>query len=296
MLITATSLLALRTSFDASFQNGFGGVDPAWSKIATEIRSQTRENTYGWLGDFPGMRRWVGGRVIKSIAEHGYKIVNEDFESTVGVNRNDILDDTLGIYGPMFQELGRAAAAHPDELIFGLLAKGFAEACFDGQNFFDTDHPVVVDGEVTSVSNMQAGAGTPWFLMDTSRALKPLIYQNRKGAEFVAKDDPEDENVFHRKEYVYGVDSRCNVGFGFWQMAFGSKDDLTPENFGAARASMMSLKNDEGRPLGVKPTLMVVGPGNGEKAREVIKRERQANGATNVWQGEVEILETPYLS
>ena len=41
----------------------------------------------------------------------------------------------------MFEEMGRAAATHPDELVFETVANGFTEECFDGQPFFDTDHP-----------------------------------------------------------------------------------------------------------------------------------------------------------
>ena len=31
-----------------------------------------------------------------------------------------------------------------------------------------------------------------------------------------------DENVFMRDEYLYGVNARDGVGYGFWQMAYGS--------------------------------------------------------------------------
>lgn len=61
-----------------------------------------------------------------------------------------------------------------------------------------------------------------WFLLCTKRFLKPLIYQKRKEMKLVAKTRPEDDNVFMRDEYVWGVDGRSNVGYGFWQMAYGS--------------------------------------------------------------------------
>lgn len=65
-------------------------------------------------------------------------------------------------------------------------------------------------------------SGTAWYLLDTTKALKPLIFQSRKAPEFVALTDNKDANVFMRKEFLYGVDMRCNVGYGFWQMAYGS--------------------------------------------------------------------------
>lgn len=61
-----------------------------------------------------------------------------------------------------------------------------------------------------------------WFLLDTSRFLKPIIYQVRKAIKFNSLTRETDENVFMRKEYVYGADGRSNAGYGFWQMAYGS--------------------------------------------------------------------------
>src|SRR5690606_27387688 len=115
--------------------------------------------------------------------------------------RDDIRDDNLGIYRPLFEEMGMSTAAHPDRLVFELLKNGFTELCYDGQPFFDTDHPVLdEDGKEISVANTDGGSGTPWFLLSTRRALKPIIYQEREQFEFVAKDDPKDGNVFMRKE------------------------------------------------------------------------------------------------
>lgn len=61
-----------------------------------------------------------------------------------------------------------------------------------------------------------------WFLLCTRQFLKPLIYQKRREMKLTAKTRLEDENVFMRDEYLWGVDGRSNVGYGFWQMAFGS--------------------------------------------------------------------------
>ena len=67
-----------------------------------------------------------------------------------------------------------------------------------------------------------AGKDTAWFLMCTTMPVKPLIYQQRKKAKFVSKTNETDDNVFMSKRFIYGVDSRGNAGFGFWQMAYGS--------------------------------------------------------------------------
>jgi phage major head subunit gpT-like protein len=54
---------------------------------------------------------------------------------------------------------------------------------------------------------------TVWYLLDVSRPLRPFIFQLRKAPEFVALFSPTDPNVFWRKKYVYGVDTRGNAGF-----------------------------------------------------------------------------------
>ena len=65
-----------------------------------------------------------------------------------------------------------------------------------------------------------AGHDSKWFLLCTSRPIKPLIWQQRKKPKFVSKTQETDDNVFMKKTFLYGVDSRGNAGFGFWQMAY----------------------------------------------------------------------------
>jgi phage major head subunit gpT-like protein len=196
MIINAGNLAILFRSFNAAFQRGFAGVEPAWSKIATLVPSTTSEEDYGWLGDIPGLREWIGDRQIKNISQADYTIKNKKYESTVGVPRDKIKDDQYGVYAPLVEMLGNSAALHPDELVFGLLALAFATKCYDGQYFIDSDHPVKQkDGTTASVSNYQSGSGNPWFLLDTSRPLKPLIYQRREPYNFVQLTKEDDPNV-----------------------------------------------------------------------------------------------------
>jgi len=297
MIINSTSLDALRVGFHTAFKRGFDLAPSQYKRIATVVPSSTKENKYGWLGKIPNMRQWIGPRVIHGIAEHDYAIKNLPFELTIGVDRDDIEDDNIGVYDPMFQEMGEGAGAHPDIQVFEALAAGFATACYDGQNYFDTDHPVLdADGAVTTVANTDGGSGAAWFLLDTSRALKPVIYQERKKPQFVAKDKPTDDRVFDQKEFVYGVDGRSNVGYGFWQMSWGSKQTLNKANYAAAREALMGMKGDHGRPLGIKPNLLVVPPSLEGAALEILNAERDAAGATNVYKGTAELLVVPWLA
>lgn len=297
MIINNANLARLFAAFKAAFNSGSQPATPLWPKVATPVPSTTGTEEYAWLGQFPRLREWIGDRQIKNLKDHGYAIRNKSFESTVAVPRESIEDDTYGLYSPLFGEMGHAAATHPDELVFGLLAGAFTTKCFDGQFFCDSDHPVgsESDGTLTSVSNVQAGAGKPWFLLDASRPLKPLIFQKRKDYNLVAMTKEEDEGVFMRKEYRYGVDARGNVGFGFWQQAFGSKATLDATNFAAAFAAMEGFKSDEGRPLRIKPTLLVTGPSNRAAAQALIATKTLVGGGDNPHYQAVEILIVPEL-
>ena len=298
MNINKANLSALYVAFNAAFKEGIGQAPSLFANIATVVPSTTGSEEYGWLGTFPGMREWLGDRVINGVQTHGYSIKNKDFELTVAVPRNAIEDDNVGVYTPMMLELGRGSGSHPDELVFGALANGHTQKCYDGQYFFDTDHPVIKpDGTTESQSNWEdnSGSGTPWYLLDCSRALKPLIFQERKKPEFVAKTDVSDDNVFNRKEYVYGVDSRCNVGYGFWQLAYGSRKDLTEDNLAAALAAMASRTGDHGKKLGIKATHLVVPASLEHKARKLVNASTLANGADNVLKGVVEVVVSPWL-
>lgn len=296
-LLNSTSLRTLGTGFKATFQRGLSNAPSQYQRIATVVPSSNSAEEYGWLGQVPGVREWIGDRVIQNLSAHSYTIRNRDFESTIGVQRNDIEDDNLGMYAPMFEELGRSVGTHKETLVWDLLSAGFATKCYDGQNFFDTDHPVLdANGQEVSVSNFGGGAGRAWYLIDDTRAIKPLILQVRKDFQFTALNSPDDPNVFHRKEFLYGYDARMNVGFGFWQFAYASKQPLDVAAYEAARAGMSGIRGDYGRPLGIQPKLLVVPPELEGAARRIVGNEFLANGESNPWKGTAEVLVVPWLS
>ncbi|PWE29970.1 hypothetical protein DDZ14_16135 [Maritimibacter sp. 55A14] len=297
MIINAANLAALRTGFSTAFNRGLGQAETQFGRIATTVPSTTKENKYGWLGKVPNMSEWIGARHVHGLTEHDYAIRNKSYELTIGVDRDDIEDDNLGVYQPLFVEMGESVAAHPDQLVFAALKNGFTEPAYDGQNFFDTDHPVLDEnGQPTTVANTDGGAGTPWFLLSTRRSIRPIIYQTRRAANFVSKDRPTDDNVFDQKEFVYGTDVRWNVGYGFWQMAWGSKQTLNQANYKLARESLLGMKGDHGRPLGITPSLLVVPPSLEGEALELLNAERNAAGATNVYRNTAELLVSPWMA
>lgn len=296
-MINKTNLDTVFLGLSTAFHRAWETTPTQWDKLAMRVPSSTGREEYKWLSEFPRMREWVGDKTLRSLAAHDYTVRNRDFESTVEIDRNDIEDDSLGIYGPQAQMAGYSAKRFPDELIFDLLASGFGQKCYDGKSFFASDHPVggktasnkgTAALDTSTLSKAQASFGaartalrklvdedgrplgvmpgllvvppalddtarammtverledgkaniyrgaaevlmsphltsdTAWFLLDVSRPVRPLLYQERKAPDFVQQTEMDSDSVFLRRKYRYGVECRGAAGYGLWQMAYGS--------------------------------------------------------------------------
>lgn len=297
-LTEAQVIEALFASMNASFVRGVDAAKPQWNMVATEVPSSGASNLYGWLKDLPEIKEWVGNRQLADIGKHGYQVLNKTFESSVSVKREDVEDDQIGQYSIIAQRFGDQSAMFPDKLAYSLLVAGFTTLCYDGQNFFDTDHPLDTTPATTFsnvVGDPSTDTGSPWFLLDTSQVLKPVIYQNRR--PFVFKNmNPNEEYTWFNNKLVAGVDGRCNVGFSFPQLAIGSKAALTEANYEAAIQLMGSRKRADGTPLGVRPTTLVVGYPNRAAAKKLIDRMLIEGGDSNPYYKDVEIVVSPFIA
>lgn len=297
MIVNASTLKAIFVNLKTTFNNAFDAAPNQWQDVAMVVPSTARANDYKWLSGFPRMQKWIGDKAVKALSASGYSITNDDWEATVEVDRNDIEDDNLGIYAPQAQMAGFSAKQLPDEIVFDLVNKAFSTPCYDGQYFFDSDHPVngqsvsnkgskklsaaslaaakasygagrtamkkfkddegrplnitpnillvppALEDEANTlmtVERLEDGKANPykntakvvvapwltsddaWFLLDTTKPVKPFIYQERKKPVFVEQTDPQADNVFNRKKYKFGAEARAAGGYGFWQLAYGS--------------------------------------------------------------------------
>ncbi len=303
LIVNGSTLTGIFTNIKTTFNKVFNATPGVWQKIGMKIPSGSAQNDYAWLENFPKMRRWVGEKVIKSLKAGKYVLINEDFEATISVKRNDIEDDNLGFVGVQANGAGFSAKQWPDELIMEVANGAFDTECYDGQYFVDTDHPVVnpETGEEESVSNkgtavlsittLAAAQGsfgaariamgkfkdnegrplaitpnvllvpvdlgdtaralmtndrledgkpnpykgvaevvedarltsaTAWFLLDTTKPVKPFIFQERKSPVFVSQTDMNSDDVFKRGEFNFGCEARGAAGYGFWQLCYGS--------------------------------------------------------------------------
>lgn len=297
LLVNKQTLSNVFVGLKTNFNNAFNAAPTQWQKIAMLVPSTTGQNDYAWLSKFPRMRKWIGDKAVKALEGFKYTIVNDDWEATVEVDRNDIEDDQTGIYGPQAKMAGESAAQLPDEIVLDLVNNGFTNLCFDGQYFFDTDHlvaganvsnkltvalsaasqalaiasygaartamrkfkdddgrPLNINPNVLLVppalesvalalvnndrlddgkANLYKGTAevvvdarltsdTAWFLLDTTKPVKPFIYQERKAPVFVEQTSQENDDVFMRKKFKFGAEARAAGGYGFWQLAVGS--------------------------------------------------------------------------
>lgn len=303
MLVNASTIAAVFLNLNARFNNAFEAAPVIWDQIAMMVPSGSRENVYAWLENFPRMRQWIGEKAVRALIAHGYTVVNDDWEATVEVDRNDIEDDNLGIYAPMAESAGYSAKQLPDEIVLSMVNGSFENTCYDGQAFFSNAHPVqgqpwsnrgtvqlsiasqkaameslgvgrtqlrkVTDNEgrplninpnvllvppaledignalmindrlndgapnpykgtMKLVCDARLTSDTAWYLLDTTKPVKPFIYQQRKAPVFVQQTDPEIEGVFMRKKFKFGAEARAAGAYGFWQLAWGSDGTVAP--------------------------------------------------------------------
>lgn len=151
----------LKGAFIKAYENGEDPKDVM--QFVMETQSTGRDEEYGWLGNSPKMREWLGDRKLTKLNSFDYKLKNKDYEATLDVLRNDVEDDRLGNYKVRINDLAEQARIHPRALFFEALIAGEVELCYDGQPFFSASHQ---DSEASGVqSNIYSGTGTTLALL-----------------------------------------------------------------------------------------------------------------------------------
>lgn len=158
LIVSPVSLeKGLKAIFLANITDQFTYAD----SVATTVPSDSNLETYGWMGQLPKVRQWIGEREIKGLESTKYNLTNLKWESTIGVLRDDIEDDKLGAYGIRIGQLAEVAGLHISELIASALVNGTDAVlglCYDGGAFFTATHPA--RGQSGTQSNLQTGTGT----------------------------------------------------------------------------------------------------------------------------------------
>ncbi len=106
MELTRENLNSLFYSICAAYNRGIGKVWPGYEKFCMPVTSSTAMEKYPMMLLSGAMREWFGERVVNEINGKLITVRNRDFEHTEGVSRNDIEDDQIGFFAPLFEAIG----------------------------------------------------------------------------------------------------------------------------------------------------------------------------------------------
>lgn len=83
-------------------------------------------------------------------------------------------------------------------------------------NFFYGKYNVVVNPYLVGTSAFY------WFLLDTSREVKPVIIQNRSDVPITLETDMDQPMAMMQEEFRFDARGRYVPGYGLWQLAVGA--------------------------------------------------------------------------
>ena len=127
----------------------FDAAPSLWRQFVTEVPSRSRSSLFAWLANQATVREWKGPRIAHDMATRTWEVMARKWELTFKFTRDQIEDDLEGLGEQAVMQahdLGKKFAKHEDLLVAQTLVKGLTGNCWDGQYFFDTDHPIDVDG------------------------------------------------------------------------------------------------------------------------------------------------------
>jgi phage major head subunit gpT-like protein len=149
--ITPSGLQFLFYGLDLRFQQAYRETPLIWPQIAERVPSNTAIQYYAWPDRIPKFREWFGERQVQNVIAQLQAVPNRKFELTIGIKREVIEDDQWGLYSNLAANLGYQAARIADDLIMAAVAAGTTALGFDGQPFFNANHPVDTSSATSAV-------------------------------------------------------------------------------------------------------------------------------------------------
>ena len=157
-VVTSDILAGMRTNFQAILMQALGDkaktLEPVL-KIATKLPSDTDKNSYNWFGITPPMSEWKDKRKLRGLRPFDYELTNKDWESTLEVERNAILDDKLGMIAPRIRSLAGAYYRAVIREVFSQLDGGTTYTAYDGTAMFSDTRTI---GASANIDNLLSGA------------------------------------------------------------------------------------------------------------------------------------------
>lgn len=182
MLITPKSLDGLFVTYMAHYEMGARSAVPVHPQIADVFSMPVGEFNFPIPEGFPAFRAWPKGkeRTWQNLAAHNTKLVTGDYELSVVIPRDAIRYDQYSVFSRDFANAGKRSQLVWDDLAFAALLAGKTAICYDGQEFFDTQHPVRPSDTASAVQSN----------LHTSRAFNETNLDTTLG-EFLAWKGPD---------------------------------------------------------------------------------------------------------
>lgn len=133
----------------------------SWAQtLGMRVDSDRAIEEYKWLGSVPVFREWLGSRHEKRARVEAFTITNREYEATMELPLRELRRDKTGMINLRTRELATRASQHWEILVNDLIeiADTAAGLCYDGQQFFDTDH---VSGASGTLSNSITSTEAP---------------------------------------------------------------------------------------------------------------------------------------
>lgn len=160
MALDTAKAVAILRDLTRKFDKAVATSPVFYPQVSTIVPSAGSDEKYGWLGDVPSVREWLGERVFNEMRAANYTLTNKLWEDSLLIPKTNLDDDRTGLYDSLYAMLGQRAVQHPDKLLMQAIVAGESTACFDGQYFFDTDHAWGDSGTQSNDLSYAAATGT----------------------------------------------------------------------------------------------------------------------------------------
>lgn len=172
----------IKTAFETNYQqmlNGTFSYREDIQALFTETQSEGQSEKYGFLGDYPEVREWLGEKDFSHLKDYDYTITNKDWETSITVFKNELRDDRMGIIRPRVDGMTRALVDYKADLIVSLLEDGISDNAYDGNAFFSN--------RTSPNDNLLAGTGgtTAQLQTDLSTVREAMrLFETDRGRKF----------------------------------------------------------------------------------------------------------------
>lgn len=196
--------------FNTRLNNRLKTYESFFERLATVVDSPNLIDRSIWLNAVPTMRMWLGPKVIERISAENQPIVTRPHEVSIAIGKGTIMNDQLGLYGGLVDQLAQSYPNALDDMVVTFLCAGIQGtslgATYDGQNLIDTDH---------TFRSSDTGVAAFQYSNKVTGAFSASVYQTAV-------------NLYHTLKNERGVP--VNVGKGPMMLVHGPANRIPVRN------------------------------------------------------------------